>query len=69
MQDACKTGGDAISSTFSTSAGTSTTLGTMKVTAESTTWSTVSTAGIQANNHWCLVVTQTATDNVDPANP
>jgi hypothetical protein len=71
MYDACaNTNAETITSTFSTTAGTSTTLGTMKVTAEAATWDGASTAaGIQANNHWCLIVNQNGTTDKDPANP
>jgi hypothetical protein len=70
MYDACATTNqEAITSTSSTTAGTSTTLGTMKVTAEAATWDAVSTAGIQANNHWCLIVNQNGDTSKDPANP
>jgi hypothetical protein len=41
----------------------------MKVTAEAATWDAVSTAGIQANNHWCLIVNQNGDTSKDPANP
>jgi hypothetical protein len=41
----------------------------MKVTATSTTWNTVSTAGIQANNVWCLIVNQNGDTSKDVANP
>jgi hypothetical protein len=58
-----------ISSTFSTSVGSSTALGTIKVSASATSWDFDGTAGIQANNVWCLMIVSSASGTKVPANP